>query len=58
MVTSGWLIFAAILVLVLLLFAGLVWLFVVLSKGKMQPRQEAQTPPEERPSGKAKRPRR
>lgn len=58
MVISGWLIFAAILVLVLALFAGLVWLFVLLSRGRMQPRQEVQMPPAKGPSGKDKRPRR
>lgn len=39
----GTLILIAVFVLVLALFAGLVWLFVLLSRGKMQPRQEVQT---------------
>lgn len=54
----GWMILIAVFVLVLALFAGLVWLFVLLSRGRMQPRQELQTPPAKRPSGKDKRPRR
>ena len=55
---TGWMILIAVFVLVLALFAGLVWLFVLLSRGRMQPRQEVQTPPAKGPSGKDKRPRR
>ena len=49
---TGWMILIAVFVLVLALFAGLVWLFVLLSRGRMQPRQAPQTPPAEGPSGK------
>ena len=60
---TGWMILIAVFVLVLALFAGLVWLFVLLSRGKMQPRQAPQTPPAEGqsvkgPSVKGKRPHR
>ena len=48
----GTLILIAVFVLILALFAGLVWLFVLLSRGKMQPRQAPQTPPAEGPSVK------
>jgi flagellar basal body-associated protein FliL len=58
MASASLLILILVFVLILALFAGLVWLFVLLSRGKMQPRQEVQTPPAERVSGKNRKPRR
>ena len=48
----GTLILIAVFVLILALFAGLVWLFVLLSRGKMQPRQEVEAPPSKVLKGK------
>jgi flagellar basal body-associated protein FliL len=44
MSTASLLILILVFVLVLLLFAALVWLFVLLSRGKMQPREDVQGP--------------
>ena len=50
--TVGILIIVGVFVLVLALFAGLVWLFVLLSRGRMHPRQEVQTPVKQTPPAK------